>query len=666
MSENIKIDAESKRMEIIARHMANGVVFVSTDNVHISEETTIGEGTRIDCNNIFRGKCVIGKGVVINDGNTLVDCTIGGNVVITKSVVESSVIKQDTTVGPWAHVHTGSVVERGCRVGNFVEIKNSNIGINTKMAHLAYIGDCDIGAKCNIGCGAIFVNYDGKNKHRSLIGNSVFIGSNCNIIAPIKIEDNAFIAAGTTVTISLPSGCMCIGRNREVVKENRSKYRMCDYDKHYFGTDGIRGVYGEQLNDDIAYLVGNFLGYSADKGVIVLGRDTRKSGLNLSAALARGITDAGCDVIDLGIVSTPSVANITMRADANYGVVITASHNPPEYNGIKIFNDQGRKLLNIEEIQIEEHIKKAQPICYKTKGRVLTKPELMAGYVDFVCDGVPDLSSQRVVVDCANGGATQLAKEVFARLGAEVKFICTAQDGDSINYQCGALHPERCAKEVVAGRYDMGFCFDGDADRLIAIDNKGRILSGDNILCGFAKDMKSKGTLCGDTVVGTIMTNAGLAKKLAKIGINLLRTNVGDHYVVEKMLENGYVLGGESSGHIVLGDKVTTGDGLLVAVNLCKLAVASGAPLGKLCDFTQFPQVNINIVTDKKAQIAADSEVAEYLQQFEMELGENGRVFVRASGTENKLRITAECEDAEKANNIALQVKNFITQKYLI
>ncbi len=274
---DILSDMEQDRLEIIKKHIDNGVIFKSTDCVYVSSETIIGEGTTIDCNNIFRGKCVIGKNVVIGDGNTLTDCTLGNNVVIQKSVVCNATIKQNTTVGPWAHVHTRSVVERDCRIGNFVEIKNSNIGINTKMAHLAYIGDCDIGAKCNIGCGVIFVNYDGKNKHRSVVGNSVFVGSNSNIIAPIKIEDNSFIAAGTTVTIDLPQNCMCIGRNREIVKENRSKYRMCDFDKKYFGTDGIRGIYGEKVNEKIAYLVGNFLGYSADKGVIILGKDIEKN-----------------------------------------------------------------------------------------------------------------------------------------------------------------------------------------------------------------------------------------------------------------------------------------------------------------------------------------------------------------------------------------------------
>lgn len=660
------LDAERERLAVIKKHIDNGVIFKSTNCVYISEESIIGEGSVIDCNNIIKGKCVIGKNVLINDGNTLTDCTLGNNVVITKSVVNNAVIKQNTTVGPWAHVHTRSIVERDCRIGNFVEIKNSNIGINTKMAHLAYIGDCDIGAKCNIGCGVIFINYDGKNKYRSVIGNSVFVGSNSNIIAPIKIEDNAYIAAGTTVTINLPTNCMCIGRNREVVKENRSKYRMCDYDKQYFGTDGIRGKYGEKLNEKIAYLVGNFLGYSSDRGVVVLGRDTRKSGVSLSKAMINGITDAGCDVVDLGVISTPGVANITMRAGANYGVVITASHNPSEYNGIKIFNDKGRKLLNIEEIQIEEHIKKEEPFLSKNKGNILQNANYIDEYIEMICKDMPDLSNLKVVVDCSNGGVTSLAQKVFERLNIKTKFIGTDNNGDNINKNCGALFPELCAKEVVANSFDLGFCFDGDADRIIAIDHKGRVISGDKIIYAFAKDMKNRGVLQGDTVVGTIMTNYGMENNLSKIGIKLVRTNVGDHYVVEKMLENGFMLGGESSGHIILGDKVTTGDGLLVAINLCKLIVDSKMSLYKLTDIKEYPQININLMTDKKADIAKDQEVIDYVNSLSEDFGEFGRAFIRASGTEDKLRITAECAEENKATNVAKCIENYIRDKFLI
>lgn len=656
----------AKMLKIIQKHMDNGVVFNSTQGVYISEETTIGEGTTIDCNNIFKGKCVIGKNVKINDGNTLNNAVIGNGVTIIKSVVDNATIKQNTTVGPWANVHTRSVVERDCRIGNFVEIKNSNIGINTKMAHLAYIGDSDIGAKCNIGCGVIFVNYDGKNKHRSVVGDSVFIGSNSNIIAPIKIEDNSFIAAGTTVTINLPENCMCIGRNREVVKENRSKYRMCDYKKKYFGTDGIRGIYGEKLTDKIAYLVGNFLGYSADRGVIVLGRDSRKSGEILSSALMQGIIDADCDVIDLGITTTPSVAKIAMDTCANYGVVITASHNPSEYNGIKIFNDKGRKLLNIEEIQIEEHIEKDKPFVYSSKGKIIKKDELINNYIDFLCEDLPDLSHLKVVVDCSNGASVSLAKKVFGSLNINAKFIGVDSNGDNINKNCGALFPEMCAKEVVAGGFDLGFCFDGDADRIIAIDHKGKIISGDKILFAFAKDMKNRGILQGDTVVGTIMTNYGMENYLSKIGIKLERTNVGDHYVVERMLANGYMLGGESSGHIILGDKTTTGDGLLVALQICKLVVLSKQSLRLLTNIKEYPQINKNILTDKKDEIASDKEILDFASSYSDKLGEYGRAFIRASGTEKKLRITVECSDINVATNAANEIEKCIKNKYAL
>lgn len=439
---------------------------------------------------------------------------------------------------------------------------------------------------------------------------------------------------------------------------------MCDYNKQYFGTDGIRGIYGKDLDEKIAYLVGNFLGYSADRGVVVLGKDPRKSGLNLANALISGITDAGCNVIDLGVVTTPSVANITTRANANYGVVITASHNPSEYNGIKIFNDKGRKLLNIEEIQIEEHIKKNKPFVQKTKGKVLAEGDYIKDYIDFLCSDLPNLSSLKVVVDCSNGAATSIAKEVFKRLGTKTKFIGTSNGGDDINRDCGALFPEKCAKEVVACGYDIGFCFDGDADRIIAIDHKGKIISGDKILFAFAKDMKNKGELNNNTIVGTVMSNYGLENGLKKIGIELVRTKVGDHYVVEKMLEKGYTLGGESSGHIILGNKVTTGDGLLVALQLLKLIAQSALPLQKLVELKEYPQVNINIMTDKKQEIAKDNELIDVVDDYSGKLGEYGRAFVRPSGTENKLRITAECEDLVLAKSTAEAIAKFVREKY--
>jgi len=353
-----------------------------------------------------------------------------------------------------------------------------------------------------------------------------------------------------------------------------------------------------------------------------------------------------------------------MRANANYGVVITESHNPSEYNGIKVFNDKGRKLLNIEEIQIEEHIKKKHPFICKRKGRVIKQDELLQDYINFICSDLPDLSSLKVVVDCSNGASTAISKAVFEKLNITAKFIGVDCNGDNINKNCGALFPEKCAKEVVVNGYDLGFCFDGDADRIIAIDHKGKIISGDKMIYAFAKDMKKKGVLTNNTVVGTIMTNCGMENNLSKIGINLIRTNVGDHYVVEKMLENGYVLGGESSGHIILGDKVTTGDGLLVAVNLCKLIVENRLSLNKLTDIKEYPQININLMTDKKEDIVKNEEVLNCVKSYQDILGDCGRAFIRASGTENKLRITVECDHSDMAVQVARNIENFIKDKF--
>ena len=245
------------RLKIIQKHLDNGVIFRNLTNIYIYDSVKIGKGTVVYGDQHIRGNTVIGEDCILEPGNIIENTTLGNEVKVIKSVLKDCRIDNKTTVGPFANIHTGSKIERQCRVGNFVEIKNSNIGVNTKMAHLAYIGDVDIGNQCNIGCGSIFINYDGKNKHRSSVGDSVFIGSNSNIIAPVTIEDNAYIAAGTTVTVDLPKNSMCIGRSHETIKENRSTYHKNVFDKKFFGTDGIRGVYGEDLTDEIAYLTGN-------------------------------------------------------------------------------------------------------------------------------------------------------------------------------------------------------------------------------------------------------------------------------------------------------------------------------------------------------------------------------------------------------------------------
>lgn len=652
------------RLRIIQNHIDNGVIFRNVDNVYIYDTVKIGSGTVIYGDQHIRGNTVIGKNCIIESGNIIENAVIGNEVKIIKSVLTDCRIGNKTTVGPFAHVHTNSKIEKACRIGNFVEIKNATAGVNTKMAHLAYVGDVDIGNQCNVGCGSIFVNYDGKNKHRSNVGNSVFIGSNSNVIAPVRIEDNAYIAAGTTVTVDLPKDCMCIGRSRETVKENRSRYHKNIFNKKYFGTDGIRGVYGEELTDEIAYMAGNFLGYSSDGGKVVVGRDTRVSGKAISEQLIRGITDAGADAVDLGVTSTPSVAFVTSLIGANYGIVISASHNPAQYNGIKIFNYDGRKLTDIEEVEIETHIENGQAIRSETAGTLENGKEYIDEYLNDLTKLIGSLKGLKVVLDCSNGALSEYAPELFKRLGAEVFAYNASGDGRIINENCGALYPEFAASKVVENNADIGFSYDGDADRLIAVNKKGEIVDGDSVIYVIAKQLKEEGRLNGDKVVGTVMSNMGVEKSLNALGIEMHRTDVGDHHVMEEMLRGNLLVGGEQSGHIILREFSCTGDGLLASLYLCKLLEKTNKTLDELDDSVHYPQVMINLRTKNKKEIMADPKVKEFIAEIEKELGVKGRVLLRASGTEPKLRIMAECFDRKLTEDTVAKIKAFIEKNY--
>ncbi len=651
------------RNSIIRKHVQNGVVFRDFENVFIDKDVVISPGVQIYANNYLRGNTQIGKNCILEAGNIIENAKIGDDVKITASVLSDCEIGSKTTVGPNAHVHTHSVIGSGCRIGNYVEIKNSTLGMGTKAAHLAYVGDVDIGTNCNIGCGSIFINYDGKNKHRSVIGNSVFIGSNSNVVAPVTIEDNAYIAAGTTVTVDLPKNCMCIGRSRETVKENRSKYNKPMYIKKYFGTDGIRGEFGKDITEKIAYLCGNRLGYSSDGGTIVVGRDNRPSGDLLAKALIDGITEAGASVIDLGIVTTPNVAFTTVDNKANYGVAITASHNPWQYNGIKVFDYNGRKLENIEEIEIEKHIDEGKVYSSPIKGSIEQGGDYTREYLDDLCNLIGNLDGLKVVLDCSNGAISKTAKSVFDRLGANCVAYNTESDGHKINDGCGALHPELIVSKVLEHKADIGLCFDGDADRVIAVDSNGKKVDGDSIIYIIGRHLKEQGKLNNDTVVGTLHTNMGVEKSLNKIGIKLERTDIGDHFVVERMLRENLLVGGEQSGHIILREFSNTGDGILAGLYLAKLIKNTNKSLAELDDSVHYPQENINIITDKKKEIMSDSSVKDFIKEVESEMGDKGRVLLRASGTEPKIRIMAECENEEMARSMAKKMKEYIESK---
>ncbi len=652
-----------ERLKIIFNHIKNGVEFYSTDGVFIDESVRIGKHTVIFPDQHIRGNTVIGNNCVLDSGNVIENSVVGNGVTIIKSVLRNAKVGDKTTVGPFANIHTNSDVGKECRVGNFVEIKNATVGQRVRASHLSYVGDVDIGDLCNVGCGSIFVNYDGKNKHRSTVGESVFIGSNSNVIAPVNIENNAYIAAGTTVTVDLPKNCMCIGRSRETVKENRTKYVKNDFDLKYFGTDGIRGIYGETLNDDIAYLVGNFLGYSADGGKVVLGRDTRESGEKLTKAMVKGIADAGADVIDLGIVPTPAVSFVTREIDANYGVMISASHNPPEYNGIKIFMSDGRKLCRIEEAEIEKHIENKRIVTAKSVGHVECGKVYFERYLSAVKSVSCDLSGLKIALDLGNGALSHIAKGVFESLGATVFSFNDEGDGRFINCESGATDTRFLKGKVQEIHADVGFAYDGDADRLIAVDENGREIDGDEIIFIVARELLKQGKLHKKKVVCTVLSNMGVERNLNTMGVSMVRVDVGDHNVQSAMAKGGYVLGGEQSGHVILGEFSATGDGLLASVYLAGVMKSTKLPMSVLSKVTRYPQINASFLVKNKSEVVKNEELQNYVSAIKGELPE-GRILIRESGTEEKIRLTVEAKDAEIMQNAFDKMSKYIKEKF--
>lgn len=433
-----------------------------------------------------------------------------------------------------------------------------------------------------------------------------------------------------------------------------------------FGTDGIRGVYGEGLTDGIAMLVGNSLGAAAEGGTIVIGRDTRTSGGNLARSLAEGAAAAGAQVADLGIVTTPCVAYVTRETGASAGVMISASHNPARYNGIKVFESEGKKLPRERELAIEEHIARGTMTYAAERGDVSPSPALAEIYLSAVIERIGSLDGLKIVLDCACGAAFGIAPRLFEALGAKVVAVNSSPDGTRINDGCGALHPETVAEETMRAGADIGLSFDGDADRVIACDEKGDIANGDRLLFALARDRLRKDSLPCSAAVGTVLTNLGTEKALAGVGVALVRTDVGDHNVTRCMCENGYALGAEPSGHIIIGDFLPTGDGVFAGASAAAMIKESGLPLSALCDFPMFPQAGAEIITEHKETVCADPRLIGYVNAVSSMTGKDGRVIVRPSGTEPKIRITAECSDPFLASFAARSIEMFIRTSFAL
>ncbi|MCT1904803.1 phosphoglucosamine mutase [Oceanobacillus sojae] len=438
----------------------------------------------------------------------------------------------------------------------------------------------------------------------------------------------------------------------------------------YFGTDGVRGVANEGLTPELAFKLGRFGGYTLTKGSekprILIGRDTRISGHMLEGALIAGLLSTGAEAMRLGVISTPGVAYLTKAMSAQAGVMISASHNPVEDNGIKFFGPDGFKLTDEQEAEIEALLEKEEDDLPRPTGPAVgAVSDYFEGgqkYLSFLKDTVDnDFDGLRIAVDCAHGATSSLATHLFADLEADIHSMGSAPNGLNINAGVGSTHPEGLQQFVLDKEADIGLAFDGDGDRLIAVDEKGRIVDGDKIMFICAKYLKEIGMLRKDTVVSTVMSNLGFYKALEEAGLKSDKTAVGDRYVMEEMRNNGYNLGGEQSGHIIFLDYITTGDGLLSALQLVNVMRESGKPLSELADeMTIFPQTLINVrVTDKNEALTSPI-ILDEVQAVEEELGENGRVLVRPSGTEPLVRVMVEAKTEEDCKTYAERIVKVI------
>ena len=442
-----------------------------------------------------------------------------------------------------------------------------------------------------------------------------------------------------------------------------------------FGTDGIRGVVGETLTAELAYRVGQAITIvlTEQKGsapTITIGKDTRISSDMLESALMAGICAMGGSVMPFGTIPTPAVAFLTVQEEADAGIVISASHNPYEHNGIKIFGAQGYKLSDEMEEKVENIVLSKESLPVKTHDQIGMRlhgmRQMKSDYIDHLLSTVDcDMRGLRVLVDCANGAASATAPGLFGKLPLHADFIFDKPDGININNGCGSTHMETLCRGVVAGKYDLGIAFDGDADRCLLVDEKGHIIDGDKVLAVCGKAMRRKGSLNGNAIVATVMSNLGLHEFCRKGDFLLVCTDVGDRHVLEKMIECGYMIGGEQSGHTIFREYATTGDGELTALQFIQAYCEAGVPASELVSCcAQYPQELINVpvsaVGGAKERIMADDRLWEQVRSQEEALNGEGRILVRPSGTEALIRVMVEAKTVEIAHNVAKTLAEFI------
>lgn len=444
-----------------------------------------------------------------------------------------------------------------------------------------------------------------------------------------------------------------------------------------FGTDGVRGIANSELTPELAFKLGkagaHVLSKDKKRPVVLIGKDTRLSGDMLEDAISAGILAVGGNVIKVGVLPTPAIAHLVRVYQADAGVVISASHNPFEYNGIKFFNGDGFKLDDSIEDEIEDIILRDIDVNSHITGDLLGRcleadDDAMDKYADFLKSTIDaDIKGIKLVLDCANGAAYRVAEKVYSELGAGITVIGNEPNGVNINDSCGSTHPERLQKEVVKQGAFLGLAYDGDADRLIAVDEKGRIIDGDKLICICAKMMKEKGCLTGDMVTATVMSNIGFHKYLKGIGCSTEVTAVGDRYVLESMLKTGCQIGGEQSGHIIFLNHTTTGDGILSSLQLLQAIIMSGKKPSELSDEIEiFPQVlrNAKVKNEHKSTFMNDDEIKAAIAETEEAVRDSGRLLIRPSGTEPLVRVMLEGQDVEHITELAEKLAELLTKRF--
>ena len=443
--------------------------------------------------------------------------------------------------------------------------------------------------------------------------------------------------------------------------------------RKYFGTDGIRGIAGESLTADLSFKVGKALGKllteKKEHPKVIIGRDTRISCDMIEQALTAGLTSTGVNVMTVGTIPTPAIAYLTKTIETDSGIMISASHNPYQDNGIKIFGPDGFKLTDNQELEIEHLIDNTDEIknaSFEKIGKLYSGNELTQKYVQHIKQSISgDLSGIKIALDCANGATTGVAPFIFGDLEADIETIGCKPNGININDNVGSTKINTIANFVKENNVDVGFAFDGDGDRVLAVDSKGNIVDGDKIMFILAKHLKEQGELKDNMVVSTVMSNIGFYKAIEENELQSVKTAVGDRYVVEEMRKNDYSLGGEQSGHIVLMNYATTGDGILTAVKLANIIKTSGKSLEELAsEVNIYPQKLVNIkVVDKKAAME-DSDILAECEKVEKELEGNGRILLRASGTENLIRVMVEASSDELTDKYCEQVAKIVREKF--